>query len=103
MKEDIKLRSVEILKRMNLKNIEFYDSNNVPGQTIHEMGTARMGNNPNESVVNKFNKLHDVENIFVADGSCMVSSGCVNPSLTYMALAARAANHCANLIKNNQL
>lgn len=103
MKDDIKLKSVEILKKVGLKNVESYDSNNVPGQTIHEMGTARMGNNPKESVVNQFNKLHDVANVFVADGSCMVSSGCVNPSLTYMALAARAANYCSSLIKNNQL
>ena len=61
-----------------------------PGRIIHEVGTARMGNDPKTSVLNKHNQMHDVKNVFITDGSCMTSSGCQNPSLTYMALTARA-------------
>lgn len=67
-----------------------------PGHSVHEMGTVRMGHDPETSVLNRYNQAHDVKNLFVADGSCMVSSGSVNPSLTYMALAARAANFAAD-------
>jgi choline dehydrogenase-like flavoprotein len=67
-----------------------------PGHSVHEMGTVRMGHDPETSVLNRYNQAHDVKNLFVADGSCMVSSGSVNPSLTYMALAARAANYAAD-------
>ena len=70
-----------------------------PGLGIHEMGTARMGRDPKTSVLNGFNQAHDVRNLFVTDGSAMTSSGCQNPSLTYMALTARAANHAADLLK----
>jgi choline dehydrogenase-like flavoprotein len=62
---------------------------------IHEMGTARMGKDPATSVLNKWNQVHEVKNVFITDGSFMVSSACQNPSLTYMALTARAANHAA--------
>jgi len=63
------------------------------GGAIHEMGTARMGHDPKTSVLNKYNQCHDVENLFVTDGSCMTSASCVNPSLTYMALTARAVDY----------
>ncbi len=66
------------------------------GGAIHEMGTARMGDDPTESVLNKYNQLHEVPNLFVTDGSCMTSASCVNPSLTYMALTARAADYAVN-------
>ncbi|MYM62796.1 GMC family oxidoreductase [Pseudomaricurvus sp. HS19] len=65
----------------------------VPGSGIHEMGTARMGNDPTQSVVNKYNQAHDVPNLFITDGSFMSSSSCVNPSLTYMAFTARACDY----------
>jgi choline dehydrogenase-like flavoprotein len=70
-----------------------------PGLGIHEMGTARMGNDPKTSVLNKFNQAHEVPNLFCTDGAAMSSSGCQNPSLTYMALSARAADHAVKLLK----
>jgi choline dehydrogenase-like flavoprotein len=70
-----------------------------PGYGIHEMGTARMGHDPKTSVLNKFNQAHDVPNLFVTDGACMASSACQNPSLTYMALTARAAHHATQFLK----
>jgi choline dehydrogenase-like flavoprotein len=74
-----------------------------PGNIIHEMGTARMGRDPKTSVLNAWNQAHDVPNLFVTDGACMTSSAVVNPSLTYMAIAARAANHAADLLKEGKL
>jgi hypothetical protein len=70
-----------------------------PGLGIHEMGTACMGKDPKKSVLNKYNQAHDVPNLFVTDGSAMASSGCQNPSLTYMALTARAAHHASEFLK----
>jgi choline dehydrogenase-like flavoprotein len=67
------------------------------------MGTARMGRDPKTSVLNKWNQAHEVANLFITDGAAMASSGCQNPSLTYMALSARAANHAADLIKEGKL
>jgi choline dehydrogenase-like flavoprotein len=74
-----------------------------PGHCAHEMGTARMGHDPATSVLNRYNQAHDVANLFVTDGSCMTSSGSVNPSLTYMALSARAANHAADLLASGEI
>ena len=71
-----------------------------PGLGIHEMGGARMGRDPKTSVLNKFNQVHTVNNVYVTDGACMTSAGCQNPSLTYMALTARAANHAVNEFKS---
>ena len=70
-----------------------------PGLGIHEMGTACMGKDPKVSVLNKYNQAHDVPNLFITDGAAMASSGCQNPSLTYMALSARAAHHAAEFLK----
>ena len=70
-----------------------------PGLAIHEMGTACMGKDPKTSVLNKYNQAHDVPNLFITDGAAMASSGCQNPSLTYMALSARAAHHAAEFLK----
>ena len=74
-----------------------------PGRGIHEMGTARMGTDPRNSVLNRYNQAHDVSNLFLTDGSAMASSGCQNPSLTYMALSARAAHHAAEFLKEGKL
>jgi len=74
-----------------------------PGLGIHEMGTACMGKDPKTSVLNRFNQAHDVPNLFVTDGAAMASAGCQNPSLTYMALSARAADHAAQLLKEGAL
>jgi choline dehydrogenase-like flavoprotein len=70
-----------------------------PGLGIHEMGTARMGNDPKTSVLNKYNQAHEVPNLFCTDGAAMSSSGCQNPSLTYMALSARAADNAVKMLK----
>lgn len=75
----------------------------VPGLGIHEMGTACMGKDPKKSVLNQYNQAHDVPNLFITDGSAMASSGCQNPSLTYMALSARAAHHAAEFLKEGKL
>jgi choline dehydrogenase-like flavoprotein len=70
-----------------------------PGLGIHEMGTARMGRDPKTSVLNGYNQAHDVPNLFITDGAAMASSGCQNPSLTYMAMSARAAYHASEFMK----
>jgi choline dehydrogenase-like flavoprotein len=79
------------------------DAPGTPGLGIHEMGTACMGKDPKTSVLNKFNQAHDVKNLFITDGSAMASSGCVNPSLTYMALSARAAHHAVEFLKEGNI
>jgi choline dehydrogenase-like flavoprotein len=79
------------------------DEAGAPVLGIHEMGTARMGNDPKTSILNKFNQAHEVPNLFCTDGAAMTSSGCQNPSLTYMALAARAAHNAADMMKENKI
>ncbi len=79
------------------------DTPGTPGLGIHEMGTARMGKDPANSVLGQFNQAHDVPNLFITDGAAMASSGCQNPSLTYMALSARAANHAVELLREGVL
>ena len=74
-----------------------------PGSSVHEMGTARMGRDPATSVLNGHNQAHDISNLFITDGSCMTSAGTVNPSLTYMALSARAANYAADLLASGEI
>ena len=79
------------------------DTPGTPGLGIHEMGTACMGRNPKTSVLNQYNQTHDVKNLFITDGSAMASSGCQNPSLTYMALSARAAHHAVEFLREGQI
>ena len=74
-----------------------------PGLAIHEMGTARMGRDPKTSILNGHNQCHAIPNVFVTDGACMTSSACQNPSITYMALTARAANHAIGELKRMNL
>jgi choline dehydrogenase-like flavoprotein len=74
-----------------------------PGLSVHEMGSCRMGHDPATSVLNRHNQAHDIANLFITDGSCMVSSGTVNPSLTYMALSARAANYAADRLASGEI
>ena len=74
-----------------------------PGSCVHEMGTARMGHDPATSVLNRYNQAHDVPNLFITDGACMTSSSCVNPSLTYMALSARAAHYAADRLASGEI
>lgn len=99
IREDAK----EMLQRVGLKDIVDFDKQHEPGFGIHEMGTARMGRDPKTSVLNATNQVHACKNVFVTDGACMTSSSCVNPSLTYMALTARAANHAVSELKKLNL
>jgi choline dehydrogenase-like flavoprotein len=103
MRKDIATSAVDMLQAAGFENISAY-SHALPGGTaVHEMGTARMGNDPKTSVLNGFNQLHDAKNVFVTDGSCMTSAACQNPSLTYMALTARACDHAVSELKKNNL
>ena len=86
-----------------LENVSTLNETPIPGAVIHEMGTARMGADPKQSVVNRFNQLHDAPNVFVTDGACMTSTACQNPSLTYMALTARAATYAIEELKAGRL
>jgi choline dehydrogenase-like flavoprotein len=93
----------EMLETAGFKNIQISDSQESPGKGIHEMGTARMGRDPKTSVLNAHNQLHSVPNVFVTDGACMASTATQNPSLTYMALTARAADFAVKALKNRTL
>jgi choline dehydrogenase-like flavoprotein len=95
--------AVEMMQAAKLENVSGFNRPVTPGSVIHEMGTARMGRDPATSVLNAHNQVHTVPNVFVTDGSCMVSSPTQNPSLTYMALTARAANHAVELLKRGEL
>ncbi len=101
--KDMSITAAEMLAVAGAREIEPFIQDNPPGLTIHEMGTARMGRDPKSSVLNGFNQAHDVPNVFVTDGACMASSSCVNPSLTYMALTARACDHAVHLMKRHEL
>jgi choline dehydrogenase-like flavoprotein len=103
MRKDIKESAAEMLEASGFKNVQMYDNQNNIGLGIHEMGTARMGKDPKTSVLNKWNQLHEAPNVFVTDGAAMTSSACQNPSLTYMALTARAANHAVEELKKMNL
>lgn len=94
---------VEVLETIGAKNIQRTISDAPPGLAIHEMGTARMGKDSNSSVLNGNNQCHDIPNLFVTDGACMASSSHQNPSLTYMALSARAANFAVERLKRKEL
>ncbi len=103
MLKDALATSAEMLEKAGFKNVEAYDSNQSPGQGIHEMGTARMGKNPKSSILNGNNQVWAARNVFVTDGSCMVSTACQNPSLTYMALTARAVDFAVSELKKQNL
>ena len=93
MQQDMANSAGEMLEAIGYKNVKTYVNTSFPGNANHEMGTARMGRDPKTSVLNAFNQMHEVKNVFITDGSFMVSSACVNPSLTYMALTARACDY----------
>jgi choline dehydrogenase-like flavoprotein len=103
MRKDMMEDAREMLESAGLKNVRAFDNGSYPGMAIHEMGTARMGRDPKTSVLNGNNQLHGVKNVFVTDGACMTSTSCVNPSLTYMALTARAADFAVKEIKKRNL
>jgi choline dehydrogenase-like flavoprotein len=95
--------AAEMLEAAGVKNVRKWDGDGTLGRGIHEMGTARMGKDPKTSVLNKWNQVWDAPNVFVTDGACMTSAACVNPSLTYMALTARAADHAVSELKKGNL
>ncbi|MGC4102053.1 GMC oxidoreductase [Ferruginibacter sp.] len=103
MRKDIVDELKNMLDAAGAKNIRSWDSGHAMGHGIHEMGTARMGNDPKTSVLNKWNQVWDAPNVFVTDGAFMVSSACQNPSLTYMAFTARAAAHAVEELKKQNL
>lgn len=103
MSRDIAIQAGEMLAAAGAKDIQVYQEISSPGLGIHEMGTSRMGRDSKTSVLNAHNQAHDVKNLFVTDGGCMASSACVNPSLTYMALTARACDFAVSELKKNNL
>jgi len=103
MRKEIVSDAVEMLEAAGVKNVKGYDSGCEPGWGIHEMGTARMGLDKKTSVLNKWNQVWDAMNVFVTDGSFMTSASCVNPSLTYMAMKARAADYAVNELKKGNI
>jgi len=103
MQVDMMNDAAEMLEAAGLKNIQPFNNHSAPGMAIHEMGTARMGRDPKTSILNKWNQMHTVKNVFVTDGAAMTSTSCVNPSLTYMALTARAADFAVKELKKGNL
>lgn len=103
MRKDMMEDGKEMLEKAGLKDVKTFDSGYSLGMGIHEMGTARMGRDPKSSVLNKFNQVWDATNVYVTDGSAMTSAACQNPSLTYMAMTARAVDHAITELKNRNI
>lgn len=105
MRKDEVESAVEMLEKIGAKNISTRNSHKADERvfSVHDMGIARMGNDPKTSVVNAHNQMHDVKNVFITDGSCMASSACQNPSLTYMALTARACDFAVTELKKGNV
>ncbi len=103
MRKDMMADGKEMLEMAGLKDVKTFDSGYALGQGIHEMGTARMGRDPKTSVLNQFNQVWDAPNVYVTDGAAMTSAACQNPSLTYMALTARAVDHAVIELKKGNI
>jgi len=103
MIKDIKETGAEMLEKAGFKNVHVNDTHEPPGRGIHEMGTARMGRDPKTSILNGNNQLHAIPNVFATDGVCMASGACQNPSITYMALSARAVDFAVNALKKRDI
>lgn len=103
MRKDMEEDAKEMLTAAGVKDVHGYDNEYAMGMGIHEMGTARMGRDPKTSVLNEHNQVWDAKNVFVTDGACMTSAACVNPSLTYMALTARAVDFAVSELKKQNL
>lgn len=101
--QDSAMMAAELLEACGYKNVKPYANLSFPGNANHEMGSARMGRDPKTSVLNGFNQMHEVKNVFITDGSFMVSSNCVNPSLTYMAMTARAVDYAVKELNRQNL
>ena len=103
MTKDMFKSGIEMMEKAGFKNIQDININRNLGGNIHEMGTARMGRDPKTSVLNGNNQVWGAKNVFVSDGACMTSSACQNPSLTYMALTARATHFAVEELKKKNL
>jgi choline dehydrogenase-like flavoprotein len=103
MRKDMTADMAEMLEACGVKEVRTFENEYFPGMGIHEMGTARMGRDPKSSVLNQWNQVWDAPNVFVTDGASMTSAACQNPSLTYMALTARAADYAVNELKRQNL
>lgn len=103
MTDDYVQQSIEMFEKAGFTNIKANDTKTPPGSDIHEMGGVRMGRDPKTSMLNEWNQLHACKNVFVTDGACMTSTGTQNPTLTFMAITARAANHAVDEMKKNNL
>lgn len=103
MRAAMKRDAAAMLEAAGARDIEAFESEAIPGRCIHEMGGARMGSDPATSVLNKWNQMHDVPNVFTTDGSAFASIACQNPSLTFMALTARAADYAARQMQEGRL
>jgi len=103
MMRDAADQAAEMLEAAGCREVATYDNGTAPGLTIHEMGTARMGKDRRTSVLNKWNQVWDAPNVFVTDGASMASSGCQNPSVTFMALTARAVDHAVRSLTRKEL
>ncbi|HMJ20119.1 MAG TPA: GMC family oxidoreductase [Gemmatimonadaceae bacterium] len=103
MQEDMVVTATEMLEAIGATDISTYKENNPPGLVIHETGTARMGRDPKTSVLNSHNQMWDVPNVFMTDGACMTSTANQNPSITYMALTARAVDYAVKLMNRREL
>lgn len=103
MRKDMMQDAKDMLEAAGLKNVNTFDNGYTLGMGIHEMGTARMGHDPKTSVLNKFNQVWDATNVFVTDGAAMTSAACQNPSLTYMALTARAVDYAVTELKKGNI
>jgi choline dehydrogenase-like flavoprotein len=103
MRIDMANDAMEMLTAAGVKNVGTYDKGSNLGAAIHEMGTARMGHDPKTSVLNKWNQVWDAQNVFVTDGAAMASTACQNPSLTYMAMTARAVNYAVSELKKGNI
>lgn len=103
MVKDFLQQSSEMLEKAGAKDIDQWDTHQPPGLDIHEMGGCRMGKDPSTSMLNKWNQLHHCKNVFVTDGACMTSTGNQSPSILYMALTARAANHAVEEVRKGNL
>jgi len=103
MIRDFTEQLTDMFTKAGFTDIKATDSKQAPGLDIHEMGGVRMGKDPKTSLLNEWNQLHECKNVFVTDGACMTSTSTQNPSLTYMAFTARAANHAVELLKKKEI
>ena len=103
MRKDIITEISAMFDASGVKNVVTFDKGHAMGHGIHEMGTARMGSDPRTSVLNQWNQSHDLKNLFITDGSFMTSSACQNPSITYMAFTARAADYAVERLKRGEI